>query len=743
MWSAGQVIGEGRYKLIAPLGHGGQGDVWEAEQLGMAGFARTVVLKLVRLRETFLELTSEILWEARIAAMLHHPNIVQVFDVGEEGDFAYLAMEHIFGRTLHSLAQRHNSLHQTPLPWPAVVFVMMQVCEGLEYAHNLCSKDGLPLQLVHRDLKPQNIMVTREGYVKIIDFGVVKTMGLREETEDGVLKGTPAFMSPEQVLAKEIDKRSDLFSLGSVLYEACCGKRAFEGNSLFEVLRNITNCEPEPLTTLAPHLPHALIVLVENLLQLDPINRPQTAETVRSRLDDVFRHTRFSRHDLKSLYTELMGEEDDPSLAQSDTPPQPKKSNSQLLPEAMEAPVTEEQQRVHGESDTDFFAVPLSPETQKYAPRSPEKSPGASDEKSLEPLHSLATRNVLRPSLDDVDAADAKPSKGLPHSAKPHADNLSPLSLQAKERHLPLPSGDSFDVPVDLDVLSFQDEITPPAKVVPEEAWNTSEEGTSLSEETLSSSETSPRVIAMGLVIATCLGALAWLVVSSFSSNSNSNNQQASKGKEPQQTARRVPKRRTKQVVPKPQQSANREPVLPERKANETLPERAVRPKPPARRLKKLPPPKTRKPTPSRKKAPAWGRIRFSIQPRCVLYSGRRRLGEAQGLTIRRKSGRYRFRCRNKTLKFAATLYVRVRAGRLHRVSRTYRKGKLFFVSYPWASVHLPPFGKIGVSQSVLELWEGRQTLHLYKLGNKSHRKVLRVRIKPGKQTNLPLVRWK
>lgn len=746
MWSAGQVIGGGRYKLIAPLGQGGQGDVWEAEQLGMAGFARTVVLKLVRLRDTFRELTSEILWEGRIAAMLHHPNIVQVFDVGEEGDFAYLAMEHIFGQTLHSLALRHRNLHQTPLPWPAIVFMMMQVCEGLEYAHNLCSKEGLPLQLVHRDLKPQNIMVTREGYVKIIDFGVVKTMGLREETEDGVLKGTPAFMSPEQVLAKEIDKRSDLFSLGSVLYEACCGKRAFEGNSLFEVLRNITSCEPEPLTTLAPHLPHALVAVVENLLQLNPIDRPGTAESVRSMLEDVFQDTRFSRHDLKKLYVELVGEDADLSLAGSGASLQPKQTPSQqrkqFLPEAMDTSAVDSGQRVRGDSDTGYLAVPSSPETQRYASNSPEESPESSKKKDLEPLHSLATRNVSRPSLDHVDAVGVEPSEEFLHTLKPQTDGRSQLSLQPMNRHLPLPSGDTFDAPVDREILTFQDEITPPATVLPPNKRNVSGEGGLRAEEPGPASGIGARNIVLVMVVAMLLGAMAWLMVSSFSSDSNSNNQRALGRQKPQQ-ARKSPLRRKEPVVREAKREVKTEPVVPERKAGERAPERAVRPKPPVRRLKKLTLQQTKRPTPRRRKPPALGRVRLSLQPSCVLFQGRRRLGEAKGLTIRRKPGRYRLRCINKALKFATTLFVRVRAGRLQRIARTYHKGKLFFVSYPWASVHLPPFGKIGVSQSVLELWEGRQTLHLYKLGSTSHRKVLRVRIKPGKQTNLPLVRWK
>lgn len=314
-WESGQVVGGGRYKLLRLLGQGGQGDAWEARRLVDGGLAKTVVLKLVRIQELFGAMAQEFLWEARMATMLEHPNILRVFTVVEEDDIAFAAMEPAVGRTLREWLVRYQQLHHKPLPWPMVAHVMMQVCEGLEYAHHLQTLEGQPLQLVHRDLHPQNILITRQGHAKILDFGVLKTLSQRDDTENGTLKKISPFFSPEQVLAKPVDKLSDLFSLGAISYEMCSGKRAFNGTNPLEVVRKIVACQPEPLSEVAPFLPEELHEAIECLMQANPDLRPASAEEVRATMDGLLQHTPFSMGDLKALFQELFGEGDDPSFA--------------------------------------------------------------------------------------------------------------------------------------------------------------------------------------------------------------------------------------------------------------------------------------------------------------------------------------------------------------------------------------------------------------------------------------------
>jgi eukaryotic-like serine/threonine-protein kinase len=221
----------GRYRLLGELGRGAMGVVYRAED---PNIGRTVALKTQRLDvqgEEQQELLRRLRQEARSAGVLNHPNIVTIYDAGEQDTLFYIAMEYIEGRTLQSMFTPG-----VPLPIDQVVEIARQVCAGLDYAH--------ARQIVHRDIKPANIMITPEGGAKIMDFGIAKTgSGM---TSAGQVLGTPSYMSPEQVKGKVLDGRSDLFSVGVILYEAVTGQKPFTGDNITTIVYKIVNEEPLP-----------------------------------------------------------------------------------------------------------------------------------------------------------------------------------------------------------------------------------------------------------------------------------------------------------------------------------------------------------------------------------------------------------------------------------------------------------------------------------------------------------------
>jgi len=222
----------GRYRIVGELGRGAMGVVYCAED---PNIGRTVALKTTRLDAQGLEdkeLIERFRREARAAGKLSHPNIVTIFDAGEHQNLVYIAMEYIEGRTLQSLLAERGMLGAEE-----VVEIGRRICAGLEYAH----AHGI----VHRDIKPANVMITAQGAVKITDFGIAKAGG-GATTAGGAPMGTPSYMSPEQVSSRAVDGRSDLFSLGVILYEASCGVKPFRGDSVTAIIYKIVQEDPPP-----------------------------------------------------------------------------------------------------------------------------------------------------------------------------------------------------------------------------------------------------------------------------------------------------------------------------------------------------------------------------------------------------------------------------------------------------------------------------------------------------------------
>jgi len=209
----------GKYILVDKISSGGMADVFRAKVVGIRGFTKTVAIKRIHAhlleRTRFLRMFTD---EAKIASRLVHPNIVQIYDLGEADGLPYIAMEYVPGRDLFRVLQRLGSLDRR-CPWRLATKIVAEVCTGLQFAHEFRSPDGQPQEIVHRDVSPRNILITYNGEVKLTDFGVARARDREEHTEHGIIKGKVRYLSPEAAHAKEVDRRSDLFSLGIVFAE--------------------------------------------------------------------------------------------------------------------------------------------------------------------------------------------------------------------------------------------------------------------------------------------------------------------------------------------------------------------------------------------------------------------------------------------------------------------------------------------------------------------------------------------
>jgi len=241
-------------------------EVWLARQEGPAGFAKELVVKktLPHLAED-PEFVQMFLDEARLAAHLNHPNVVQIFELGEEAGSYYLVMEYIPGRSLRAIHRRLCQRGER-MPFGVLASVLVGACEGVHYAHDLRDGDGRPLHLVHRDVSPDNILVSFEGQTKVVDFGIAKAALSAGTTRTGMLKGKYQYMSPEQVLGQPLDRRSDVYALGVCMYELLVGAPPFRCTSELGTLRAIVEQAPPPMIDTRPDLPQGLVAVVAQAL---------------------------------------------------------------------------------------------------------------------------------------------------------------------------------------------------------------------------------------------------------------------------------------------------------------------------------------------------------------------------------------------------------------------------------------------------------------------------------------------
>ncbi len=275
-----------RYLLLKKIATGGMAEIYLAKQSGLEGFEKVVVLKriLSHLAQDE-EFVSMFLDEARIAAKLSHPNIVQIYDLGKADDTYYIAMEYVSGRNVQHLVAKQQERGET-IPVEHVVRIVAGVCDGLFYAHSRKDYNGQQLNIVHRDISPQNVLVSLAGGVKVVDFGIAKASTQLAQTRAGVLKGKYAYMSPEQVKGAKIDHRSDIFAVGLVMYEMLTGQRAFERESSLKTLKAIVQEKPLNPRELNPEIPMDVVKLLSKALEKNPDKRYKTAQEMQLALEE-------------------------------------------------------------------------------------------------------------------------------------------------------------------------------------------------------------------------------------------------------------------------------------------------------------------------------------------------------------------------------------------------------------------------------------------------------------------------
>lgn len=276
----------GSYEVLLCIARGGMACVWAARQHGARGFNRLVALKTVLPEFAEPELESMFLDEARVAARVHHPNVCEIFELVEHEGVLALSMEWVDGDTLNGMI---NSRAREPLDARVAAFIVGQVACGLHAAHELTDENGAPMQLVHRDVSPQNILISRAGHVKVADFGVAKALGdSREETAVGKVKGKLSYMSPEQAEGNPVDRRSDVFALGVVLYLATVGQHPFRvaGETRDQQLMRLIVGGFTAPSAIVPGYPPALEAIVLRAMSSNPAERFATADEMRRRLQD-------------------------------------------------------------------------------------------------------------------------------------------------------------------------------------------------------------------------------------------------------------------------------------------------------------------------------------------------------------------------------------------------------------------------------------------------------------------------
>ncbi len=265
----------GKYLLLDRISVGGMAEVYKAKSYGVEGFEKVIAIKriLPSMGED-REFVRMFIDEAKIAGQLSHANICQIFELGRITGQHFIAMEYIWGKDLLQIHNRFRKLGER-MPVAMACYIISRVCEGLHYAHKKKDALGRPLEIVHRDCSPQNMLISYEGEVKLIDFGIAKAASRSSRTNAGVLKGKFGYMSPEQVRGMPLDRRSDIFAIGTVLHETLTGQRLFLGESDFSTLERVRNADIANPRSLCPDIPEAVDQIVMKALRREPGDRYQ------------------------------------------------------------------------------------------------------------------------------------------------------------------------------------------------------------------------------------------------------------------------------------------------------------------------------------------------------------------------------------------------------------------------------------------------------------------------------------
>ena len=276
----------GPYQVLERISAGGMAEVYRAKQTGADNFERPVAIKRILPHiardPNFIAMFQA---EAKLAVQLQHGNICQIYQLGRHEDSFYIALEYVDGRDVGAILDLHQKQGK-PIPLPQACYIIGRVCEGLDYAHNKKSSQGEPLNIIHRDISPPNLLISYEGEIKLIDFGLAKAVGSSVQTQAGIIKGKLAYMSPEQVRGATLDLRSDVFAVGIVFFELLTARRLFRRDSDLETFDAVRQCRVPRPSEINPDIPKALEEILLTALARDIDKRYQSAGAMNEAIQD-------------------------------------------------------------------------------------------------------------------------------------------------------------------------------------------------------------------------------------------------------------------------------------------------------------------------------------------------------------------------------------------------------------------------------------------------------------------------
>jgi serine/threonine-protein kinase len=301
-----------RYRVLERIAAGGMAEVYRAESAGLEGFKKTVAIKRVlpHLSEK-KQFIGMFLDEARLSATLSHSNCVQVFDIGVGENTYFIVMEYVDGADLKAIIEYHNQ-HKRRIPVEVVCFICLKICEGLSYAHEVTDAKGRSLHIVHRDMSPPNVLITRRGEVKVVDFGLAKANSQLERSAPGIIKGKFSYLSPEAARGEDVDSGADIFAVGIMLWEMLAGRRLFLGDTDLQTVRMVQAANVPSIVQLNPDVPPSLERVIAKALAKNRSQRYQTARDLGRDLNTILFELgkAVSSFDISQLVIEAVAERD-------------------------------------------------------------------------------------------------------------------------------------------------------------------------------------------------------------------------------------------------------------------------------------------------------------------------------------------------------------------------------------------------------------------------------------------------
>lgn len=707
-----KIILGGKYELLAKLGEGGMASVWSAMCTHPSHLPEELVLKVLlpeirkdkEKRHFFIE-------EARLSTQLRHPYIVRVFQVEQWNDLDVLIMERIWGEGLDELINKVYLERKENIPWPIALRIGAMVSEALHYANTTTDRHGRRFNVIHRDIKCGNIMLTADGHIKVIDFGIAKASTSQVKTQTGIVKGTIAYMSPEQLKGETLSIRSDLFSVGVVLYELCTGRRPFIGDNFTSLMLGILTKPPIDPWKYNPDIPEAVRDLLIRLLDKNPDNRPVTAMDLQHIIEDLLQDApgQGSEEALKRYFARYFPDrvkerQQNASLISATTPDglmdnhpihNPRGvtlalgelEGGFLLPTGEVIEGTKPIMRSQSSSDS------LSSETEFIeAPKTPSPFPAVDSETLSKPRKTSTSDQIQRNavSLQSERNIATHDLEARPTTPLPETQMYSLLDEGSKtKRNSFIAVGALLLVGVFGAVLWSQN---PSPK------------------KTVGSVRTTPIIRAVAPI---------------------------SKTKERTVVQRRVTPRTPVQHRLKP--SITRKPKRVRTKRKKTQRIRRVHSRKRRRvRVAKL----VKRPTRIEQ-----GEASIRLTPPCQLHYKGRKLGRTQTfIRFKAKPGHHTLQCINHQHKFTYNLRVALASGTKITINRTLRKGHVSFITRPFSRVFLKQRGthpqNLGTTPIHTKLYEGVYTVVLIHGQNSSLRMTKKLRVRPRKKLRFKKI-WK